>query len=104
VIGSGLVPRAAPAQFDTVKPEQPVHITAHSGRPINQRKCIMSKFITPVLVATFLLTGGFQTAANAQTGDRATQSYSSDSDRSTTSDSSGSDREYVCKVLQRNCS
>jgi hypothetical protein len=64
----------------------------------------MSKFITPVLVATFLLAGGFQATANAQTGDRTTQSYNSDGDRSTTSDSSGSDREYVCKVLQRSCS
>jgi hypothetical protein len=63
----------------------------------------MSKFIMPVFVATFLLAGGFQATANAQTGDRTTQSYSG-GDRSTTSDSSGSDREYVCKVLQRSCS
>jgi hypothetical protein len=51
----------------------------------------MSKLITSALIATFLLSGGFQTAANAHPGD------------GTGRDGSANDREYVCKVLQRNC-
>jgi hypothetical protein len=53
----------------------------------------MSKLITSALLATVLLTGGFQTAASAQSVDETTY------DRA-----DKSDREYVCKTLQRNCS
>jgi hypothetical protein len=48
----------------------------------------MSKLITSALVATVLLTGGLQATANAQSRDRITEG----------------DAEYICKVLQRNCS
>jgi hypothetical protein len=58
----------------------------------------MSKLITSALLATVLLTGGFQTAANAQSADE-TYGYVSGGDRT-----DKSDREYVCKELQRNCS
>lgn len=53
----------------------------------------MSKLITSALLATVLLTGGFQTVANAQSADETTY------DRT-----DKSDREHVCKELQRNCS
>jgi hypothetical protein len=49
----------------------------------------MSKLITSALIATVLLTGGLQGVANAKPGDL---------------DRSQGDREYICKVLQRNCS
>jgi len=58
----------------------------------------MSKLIASALLATVLLTGGFQTAANAQRGDRTTNGYVSGGDQDK------ADREYVCKELQRNCS
>jgi len=59
----------------------------------------MSKLITSAVLATVLLTGGFQTTVNAQSGDRTTNGYVSGGDRT-----DKSDREYVCKELQRNCS
>ena len=60
----------------------------------------MNKLITSALIASVLLTGGFQTVANA----RSTHHDISGGDRTPKSRGSDNDREYVCKyVLQRNC-